>query len=307
MRFLDVGLRVGHYNGAMQRRLLIVGCGDVVERALPWLTRRFRVYAICRSAERATQLRALGVLPVRADLDQPTSLQRLAGLADVVLHSAPPATDQAGDPRTHRLLAALARGAILPRSLVYISTTGVYGDCAGAYLDETRPCRPESDRAQRRVAAEVDLRAFGRRSQCSVSVLRAPGIYAANRLPLERVRKATPALEADSDGYSNHIHADDLAMACCLALFRGKPGRVYHACDDSEWKMGEWFDKVADAHGLARPPRLPYAQMQAQASPALWSFMRESRRLSNTRLKRELGLRLRYPTPDTLLDQLRSS
>ncbi|PHV09733.1 NAD(P)-dependent oxidoreductase [Chitinimonas sp. BJB300] len=291
----------------MQRRLLIIGCGDVLERALPWLAKRFRIYALCRSKERAVAFRAKGVLPIQADLDNPRSLQRLAGLADCVLHSAPPAAEGKDDPRTSRLLAALARGSILPRSLVYISTTGVYGDCGGDRFNECRPCHPESDRAHRRVAAETALRAFGKRTGCHISILRAPGIYAANRLPLDRIGKATPALIPSSDGYSNHIHAEDLAMACNLALFRGKAGRVYHACDNSEWKMGEWFDKVADAFGLPRPPRLPYVQMQQVATPALWSFMRESRRLDNSRLTHELRLRLTYSTPDTLLDQLRKS
>ncbi|MGQ5523564.1 NAD-dependent epimerase/dehydratase family protein [Chitinimonas sp. PSY-7] len=307
MEFLRIWKHIGHYNDAMQRRLLIIGCGDVLERALPWLTRRFRVYTLCRSRERAAALRAKGVVPIQADLDNPSSLARLAGLADYVLHSAPPSPQSKDDPRTSRLLAALTRCTILPRRLVYISTTGVYGDCSGIRFNECRPCHPESDRAHRRVVAESVLRNYGRRSGCRISILRAPGIYAANRLPLQRIEKSTPVLVPSDDNYSNHIHANDLAMACCLALFRGLPGRVYHACDDSEWKMGDWFDKVADAYKLPRPPRLPYAQIQQTASPALWSFMRESRRLDNTRLKRELGMRLAYPTPDTLLDQLRKS
>ena len=291
----------------MQNRLLIIGCGDVLERALPWLKKRFRVYALCRSKERVAELRSKGVLPILADLDNPSSLARLRGLAEYILHAAPPAPKHKDDIRTSRVLATLTRSVILPRGLVYISTTGVYGNCGGIRFNECRPCHPESDRAHRRLAAETSLRSFGRRNGSRVVILRAPGIYAANRLPLERIENATPVLIASDDNYSNHIHADDLAMACCLALFRALPGRIYHACDDSEWKMGDWFDKVADAFKRPRPPRLPYLQMQQAASPALWSFMRESRRLDNTRLKRELGLTLTYPTPDKLLDQLRKS
>ena len=287
-----------------KRRLLIVGCGDVMQRALPWLTARFRVYALCRSTEQAQRLRSQGVVPVRGDLDQRHSLQRLAGLAEYVLHSAPPPNTGNNDPRSMRLAAMLAQGAILPRGLCYISTSGVYGDCGGALLTESQPCRPESARAWRRVAAETLLRCFGQRSACRVSILRAPGIYAADRLPLERLHKGTAALRPEDDGYSNHIHADDLAHAACLALFHGRQGRVYHACDDSRWKMGEWFDKVADTYRLPRPPRLSRAEAEQQVSPALWSFMRESRQLSNQRLTRELRLRLSYPTPQTLLDRL---
>lgn len=290
-----------------RRRLLIVGCGDVLSRALPWLTRRFRVYATCRSETAAAALRRQGVLPIRADLDDGASLRRLAGLAELLIHGAPPAGEQAGDPRTRRLLACLAQGAILPRSLVYISTSGVYGDCGGARFDETRPLHPQSDRARRRQVAESLLRDFGRRHRCRLALLRAPGIYAAERLPLARLERGSPALDAEHDGYSNHIHADDLAQACGLALFRGRGGRAYHVSDDSEWKMGEWFDRVADACKLPRPPRLNPQEAQASVSPQLWSFMRESRRLVNVRLKRELRLRLAYPTAAALLDQLRSS
>ncbi|GAB3242756.1 NAD-binding protein [Chitinimonas naiadis] len=286
---------------------MIVGCGDVVRRALPWLQRRFQIYALCRSEQQAQTLRQLGVRPIQGDLDQPASLQRLVGIAEYVLHSAPPPNQGEDDNRSKHLLAALGQAAILARGLCYISTTGVYGDCGGDLLDETRPLNPQSARAWRRVAAEQRLRAYGKRQRCRVSIVRAPGIYAADRLPTERLRSGTPALQADVDGYSNHIHADDLAHACCLALFRGKPGRTYHACDDSDWKMGDWFDRVADAFALPRPPRLSAEDAQATVSPALWSFMRESRRLSNARLKGELRLRLGYDTPQVLLDQLRSS
>ncbi len=278
------------------KRILIVGSGDVASRALPWLTRRFRVYALARSAETCAALRAAGAVPVRADLDDRRSLMRLAGLADAVLHFAPPPASGDGDPRTKRLLAALGAGGSLPQRLVYISTTGVYGDCAGAIVDETRPCRPLSARARRRVDAERRLRAFGRRGGVRVSILRAPGIYAAERLPLERLRRADPVLAAADEVQTNHIHADDLARIACMALFRAPAGRVYNAVDDSALKMGDYFDAVADAFGLPRPPRLERAAIVQRLSPLTLSFMSESRRLDNRRLKRELRLRLRHPT-----------
>lgn len=280
-----------------------MGCGDVLQRALPWLVRRFRIYALARSDASAQALRAQGVIPVRADLDNAASLKRLAGLADYLLHSAPPPTQGRQDPRLRRLLAALLHSRILPRGAVYISTTGVYGDCGGEPIDETRPCRPGSERAWRRVDAESQLRRYGR-LHGRVSMLRAPGIYAADRLPIERVRAGTPAVAHGEDSYSNHIHADDLAHAACLALFRGKPQRCVNVCDDSEWKMGEWFDRVAAAYGLLPVPRLARADIQAAVSPALWSFMRESRRIRNDRLKRELRMRLSYATPQVLLDRM---
>jgi nucleoside-diphosphate-sugar epimerase len=208
------------------------------------------------------------------------------------------------------LIASLRRASILPRGVAYISTTGVYGDAAGAFIDETQPIRPLSDRAVRRADAEGQLRHWGRHGT-RVALLRAPGIYAANRLPVDRIQTGTPAILDAEDSYSNHIHADDLAMAAALSLFRGNAQRTYNVCDQSRWKMGEWFDRVADACGLARPPRLSRAEAKVRVSPALWSFMRESRQLDHTRLRFELRIRLRYPTPEVLLtalaDQLRKS
>ncbi|HMY79668.1 MAG TPA: SDR family NAD(P)-dependent oxidoreductase, partial [Thauera aminoaromatica] len=184
----------------------------------------------------------------------------------------------------------------LPQGVVYISTTGVYGDCAGVRVDETRPCRAQTARGRRRVDAERRLRAFGRRNRVRVALLRAPGIYAADRLPLERLRRGDPVLAADEDVHTNHIHAEDLARIACLALFRAGPGRAYNASDDSGLRMGEYFDAVAERFGLARPPRMARAEIVRHLSPLALSFMSESRRLDNRRLKRELRLHLRYPT-----------
>ena len=278
------------------KRILIVGSGDVARRALPWLLRRFRVFALVRQPEAAVELRALGAVPVVGDLDDRQSLRRLAGIADAVLHFAPPPQTGHGDPRMARLLAALARRSSLPQGVVYISTTGVYGDCAGARVDETRPCRAQTARGRRRVDAERRLRAFGRRNQVRVALLRAPGIYAADRLPLDRLQRGDPVLAADEDVHTNHIHAEDLARIACLALFRAGPGRAYNASDDSGLRMGEYFDAVAERFGLARPPRMARAEIVHHLSPLTLSFMSESRRLDNRRLKRELRLRLRYPT-----------
>lgn len=272
-----------------------------MRRALPVLTRRWRVYALVRAFD--PSLRAQGVTQICGDLDQPVTLRRLAGLAHAVLHSAPPPGDGRGDPRTQRLLAALTSAASLPRRLAYISTTGVYGDCAGASVPETRPLAAATARGQRRVAAEHLLRRLGRRGTTRVSLLRAPGIYAADRLPLERIRRGDPVLTASEDVFTNHIHAEDLAQACLAALERGGANRAYNICDDSALPMGDWFDRLADAHSLPRPPRVTRAEAKTRLSPMLLSFMGESRRLNNARMKRELKLRLRYPTVDSALQQ----
>jgi len=233
---------------------------------------------------------------VLGDLDRAESLERLAGLADLVLHLAPPPREGSRDTRTRHLLAALSRGRSLPRRLVYISTTGVYGDCDGARIDETRPRRPASARARRRVDAEEVLRRWGALNRVPVLILRAPGIYGDGRLPLERLQAGMPVLAPEADVFTNHIHADDLARACCLALFRGGAGRSFNVVDDSELKMGDYFDQVADAAGLPRPPRLERGELAGQLSPLQCSFMAESRRIANWRMRRELRLDLSFPT-----------
>ncbi len=278
------------------QKILIVGSGDVARRILSRLARRCRVYAVLRDPGRMAAWRSAGAVPVLADLDDRTTLHRLGGLADHVLHLAPPPAEGSGDRRTRNLLAALSKAKSLPRRLVYVSTTGVYGDCGGAEIDETRCLKPESARAGRRVAAEESLRAWGRQNGVAVSILRAPGIYAADRLPLDRLQKGLPALVDRDDVYTNHIHADDLAAACIAALRRGGCGRVYNVVDDSNLKMADYFDRVADAFALPHPPRLTRAEAAQRLSPMQMSFMRESRRIGNRRLKEELKLHLAYPT-----------
>ena len=288
------------YNAGVQK-ILIVGSGDVARRILSRLAQRApgaRVYALVRDASRAAAWRAAGATPVLADLDDRASLQRIAGLADSVLHLAPPPGDGPCDTRTRNLLAALGKGKSLPRRLVYVSTTGVYGDCGGAWIDETRRLNPESARAGRRVDAERRLRAWGGKNGVAVSILRAPGIYAADRLPLERLQRGTPALIAADDVYTNHIHADDLAAACLAALRRGGANRAYNVVDDSDLKMADYFARVAAAFDLPPPPRLSRAEAARQLSPVQMSFLRESRRIGNHRLKNELKLQLAYPTVD---------
>jgi nucleoside-diphosphate-sugar epimerase len=198
-----------------------------------------------------------------------------------------------------RVWGAAARRARI--RLIYASTSGVYGDCGGARIDETRPVRPDNARAKRRVSAETQLRAATRRGVLSASIMRIPGIYAGNRLPLARLQKGTPALAPADDVYTNHIHADDLAAILVLAIRRARPQRVVHASDDSDLRMGDYFDLVADKLGLPRAPRVSREQAEAQLEPMMLSFMRESRRLQNTRLRDEMRYALRYPSIDDFL------
>jgi nucleoside-diphosphate-sugar epimerase len=274
-------------------RLLIVGAGDIARRALPALVARYATTALVRGDPAA--LAGRGARVVAGDLDRPETLAPLDA-AEVVLHAAPPNEHGPHDERTRNLVAALAGARMLPRRVVYLSTSGVYGDCGGAWVDELRPVHPQTDRARRRVDAEQVLADWGRGAGVEIVVLRVPGIYAAERLPLERLRKGTPVLRAEDDVYTSHVHADDLAAICARALEVAATAGVYNAADDTELKMGDWFDLVADRCGLARPPRVAREAAEVAIPPALLSFMRESRRLVNRRLKETLGVRLRYPT-----------
>jgi len=289
-------------------RLLIVGCGDVGLRVLRLLHERWRVLAVTSSPQRRSLLRAAGARPLVADLDDAASLARLARLADAVLHLAPPAAHGEHDRRTAALLAALARGGGVQR-LVYASTSGVYGDCEGAWVHETRPLRPATERARRRADAERRVRAWARAFRARATILRVPGIYAFDRDggdPRERVRRGAPALVESDDVFTNHIHADDLARACVAALLRGPTLRAIHVTDDETLKLGEHLDRVADFCGLPRVPRWTREQAQQGLSPLQMSFLGESRRLDNTRMKRELKLSLRHPTVERALAALAS-
>ena len=267
--------------------------------------------ALTSSPQRKADLRAQGLVPLTGNLDQPATLARLAGLAQRVVHLAPPPTQGRTDSRTRHLLQALQRRSP-PRQLVYASTTGVYGDCSGAWVPETRSVRPMTDRAWRRVDAETEVRLWGRR-QLGVSVasiLRVPGIYAPDRAggtPRERLQRGTPVLQASEDVYTNHIHADDLARALWRALLLGRTQRIYNVNDESDLKMGDYMDLAADLYGLPRPQRISRQQAQSELPSMLLSFMSESRRMLNQRMKRELRLSLKYPHVRTGLIHLRLS
>ena len=365
-----------HYRPVPRRfrrqRLLIIGCGDVGQRVVRQLHHGWQVVGVARSDETLQKIRAAGALPMRAD-----DAHRLSRWATHILLAAPPAsrdgevtdrltrgwlqalvrargqrartTSRPG--RTHRLgarsTAALlavpapqapsrSRHAPAPR-LVYLSTTGVYGDRGGAFTRETDTLQPLTDRARRRVDAERQVRygihrpdgsnAGSRRADsphadsarpdsahqgsAHVSgarhrrlqqpplpalVLRVPGIYAADRLPVERLRQQVPALVPADDVITNHIHADDLARIARTALLRGPRQRVINAVDDSQMTLGDYLDQVADRLGLPRPPRHSRAELTRTLSEVRMSFMRESRRLDSRRLKRELRVRLQWPT-----------
>ena len=357
-----------------RQRLLIIGCGDIGQRVVQQLHHGWQVMGVARSDETLQKIRTAGALAMRADdahrlarwathilhaappasCDGDVNDRLTRGWLQALARARGQRTRTDSRPgRTHRLgarsaaallavpaPAAQARSQTQPPSaprLVYLSTTGVYGDRGGAFTRETDTLRPLTDRARRRVDAERQVR-FGihrpdgsnasspraahphadstrsnsaHRDSAHVSearhrrlqqpplpalVLRVPGIYAADRLPVERLRQQVPALVPADDVITNHIHADDLARIARTALLRGPRQRVINAVDDSQMTLGDYLDQVADRLGLPRPPRRSRAELTRTLSEARMSFMRESRRLDTRRLKRELRVRLQWPT-----------
>lgn len=277
------------------RRILIIGCGDIGCRVarLEQATGS-AVTALARSDDAGERLHQQGLGVCRGDLDQPASLGNLPEQVDTLYYFAPPPPTGKDDPRLSAVLAQLSREAP-PRQLIYISTSGVYGDCGGEWITEDWPLAPKTERGQRRLAAERMLQDWSARLSVPLVVLRVPGIYGPGRLPLERVQRGVPVLVAAESPYSNRIHADDLASACVAAARNGQPGRVYHVSDGHPTTMSDYFWRIADLYGLPRPPAISLAEARRVLSPNMLSFLEESKRLDNRRMLEELKVRLRYP------------
>lgn len=227
------------------------------------------------------------------DLDRPLSLAGLPVADAIVFYLAPPPDTGSGDPRMRTFLGTL-RPDGPPARIVYISTSGVYGDRQGAWVSEDTPPAPTTDRARRRLDAETALLDWHRSSGVPVVILRVGGIYGPGRLPLERLRRGEPVVREEEAPYTNRIHADDLAYVCILAAQRGRPGAIYNVSDGKPTTMTDYFKKVADKYGLPRPPQISLAEARTRLSPAMLSYIEESRRLDTRRLREELGVELRY-------------
>ena len=263
----------------------IVGCGDVGLRVAHRLqAMRREVTGVVRSDQSAAALRQAGVAAEAGDLDvQPPVVK-----APLLFWFAPPPGSGDGDPRLRRFLRQQA-----PRDLrlVYVSTSGVYGDCAGAWIDEDAPLRPLSLRAQRRLDAEQALAQWGG----DFVVLRVPGIYGPGRLPVERLQKRLPVVRAEESPFTNRIHSEDLAEAALHAAAHGQAGAAYNISDGHPTTMCDYFSRCATLLGLPQPPQVSLEEAQQVFTPAMWSFMEESKRLENRRMIKRLGFSPRFP------------
>lgn len=282
--------------------VLIVGCGYVGSRiGVREVTQGRRVVATTRGEQRFPELSALGLEPCAVDLDvgPEQRLQTYAADAIVYYLTPPPRTGEQ-DARARNFIASL--GGARPRRVVLLSTTAVYGDCDGAWIDEEAPLNPQSARARRRCDCEARFRNWAGHNGVALSVLRVAGIYGPGRLPRERLQRGEPVLEPGSSPYSNRIHADDLVRACRAAAATARDYRVYNVADGSPSSMSDYFFRVADALGLPRPPTVSRAEAERTLSAGMLSYLRESRRLDITRLREELGVELRYPDLESGLE-----
>ncbi len=276
--------------------LLIIGCGDIGRRtARLAMERGMRVTGVVRSEKSARLAEEQGIRPIVADLMDPGSLKDLPTAGSLVLYAAPPPGGGPIDPKIRHFCQAVTSGAE-PAKLVYLSTSGVYGDCGGRIVTETTPVNPQTARARRRLDAETVIRDFGEERGVPTVILRVTGIYGPFRFALHRIIEGHPLLDEREAPRTNRIHADDLAQVCLAALEKGAHGDIFNVCDGQESSMTHYFNAVADAFGLPRPPQVSMDDAKRVMNPLMLSYFQESRRMDNSRMRQQLGVRLRYPT-----------
>jgi nucleoside-diphosphate-sugar epimerase len=277
-------------------RVFIIGCGYVGKRIAALCRERGDgVSALCRKVEGCRELEALCISPVPGDLDDPGSLRSMPTAGAVVYYCAPPPGGGITEPRVQAFCSAIPAGAE-PARLVYLSTTGVYGDCGGAVVTEESPVHPETTRAQRRVHAEETLTAWGAERGVPVIILRVPGIYGPGRLPIPQLQSGQPVLRSEDAPFSNRIHADDLAAVCLAAAARCGAGGLYNVGDGQESTMTDYFNAVAEAAGFPPPRQVTLEEARQVMHPLMLSYFSESRRVDVGKMQRELGVSLCYPT-----------
>lgn len=279
--------------------IFIIGCGYIGTLVAHGMSKDNRsVAALARSADSEAKLQAIGITPWRGDLDDPTSLTDLPLEKSTLYYFAPPPASGVIDTRMHNFIQALGQYPILPAQIIYLSTTGVYGDTGGAWVSEANPLQPQTARAKRRVDAEETLRRFCMSQGVPLTILRTAGIYGPGKLPIRRLKERSPVLREEESGYTNRIHEEDLATICLRAATTGRetPYRVYNVSDGHPGTMSGYLIAVADALRLPRPHAVTMAEAKEVMSPAMLSYLSESRRLDNSKLLNELGIVLKYPT-----------
>lgn len=281
---------------AEDKDVLIVGCGDIGHRVGRLLLAAGRqVAGVVAGEESAAKLKEAGIRPLVANLNDPDELHALPTGKALVFYFAPPPGGGITDPKV-RNFCALASGERAPKRLVYISTSGVYGDCGGAAVTEATPANPQTARAKRRYDAEQTFLSWGVEQGVTVVILRVTGIYGPGRIPISRLIDGHPLLRLEESAPTNRIHADDLAQVCVAAAEQGAPGEIFNVSDGHPSTMTEYFLAVAELAGLPRPPLVSMEEARRVMTPLMLSYLGESRRMDNSRMLKRLGVKLRYPT-----------
>lgn len=275
--------------------VFIIGCGDIgVRVARLEQARGERVAGLVRNAAGAERLRAFGIEPVTGDLDDPDTLTALPMVGRRLYYFAPPPGGGPRDTRLRNLCAAVGAD-MAPAKVVYISTSGVYGDCGGEWVTEETPVNAQTSRARRRLDAETVLGQWGERLAVPVVILRVTGIYGPGRLPLARLRQGHPVLNEAESPPTNRIHADDLATVCVAAAERAAGGEIFNVSDGRPGTMTQYFNAAADLLGLPRPPEVSMEKARQVMTPMMLSYLTETRRMDNRKMLERLGVTLRYP------------
>lgn len=277
----------------MARYIQIIGCGNIGKRvARLFLTQGIHANATVNSHKSRRQCEALGLACNILNLDQafpPVEMDTQSR----ILYTIPPPRSGRFDARLGSFLSTLDASRI--DKLVLISTTGVYGDCAGNWVNEETPINPKADRAIRRVDAEQQLKAWSKQTRTGYLILRVPGIYSLDRLPLKRLEAGIPMVRREDAPWTNRIHADDLASACYAALNCDANNEIINISDDQPGTMTDYFNAVADHVGLPRPPQISLKEALQSLSVGMLSYLAESRRIDNQKMKKILKIELKYP------------
>lgn len=281
----------------IDKKTWIIGCGDIGRR-LSKLYEDTTLYGVVSSEISKRKCELLSINTEIIDLDSKYSLTSHDFSNSNIYYFAPPPSEGQKDTRLAGFLSQCSLLDKSPKRIVLISTTGVYGDSGGDWIDEETPINPQADRAIRRASAEQELQSWAIQTSCEIMILRVPGIYAEDRLPLARLEKGLPIVKADEAGYTNRIHADDLAKACkaameCTIL---ASGHIINACDGNPSTMTDYFNQVADYAQLPRPPQISLKEADEILSAGMVSYLKESRRIKNDKMLEILDIELAYPS-----------
>lgn len=277
------------------KNVFIVGCGDIGLRVARLCEQKnLPVTGLVRSTESVSRLQQTGVSAIQVNLADVTALPDINTAGATIIYLAPPPSEGETDPLIRHFLTAIT-GDAQAEKLVLLSTTAVYGDCQGEWIDETYPVNPQTARGRRRLDAETAVREWSSNTGVPIVILRVGGIYGSGRLPLERIKQGLPILNEAESPYTNRIHQDDLAQICLAAAERGKAGEVYNVSDGQPGTMSGYFKAIARAHSLPEPPEVSLQEAQQVMSAGMLSYLKESRRLKNWKMTDELGVVLQYP------------